>query len=207
MSAIAVPIRATPGDALAESQRPRSGIVGCTWEPPENMEHREWVAVGRRLGGIGRVSNWWVGDWLRYGTSRWGEKYVEAAKITGFDAKTLRNIVYVASRFELSRRRDNLTWSHHAELAVLEREQQDLWLDRAIADRLSVADLRQELRGAQGTPKVAAAGDIDATTPLDVNEALICPHCGKQVPLPPSVLVNAQALVDNTAHTDLLPGK
>lgn len=151
------------------------------------MEHREWVTVGRRLGRVGRVSNWWVGDWLRYGTLRWGEKYVEAAKITGFDAKTLRNIAYVASRFELSRRRDNLTWSHHAELAVLEREKQDLWLDRAITDRLSVADLRQELRTAQRTPKDgkdAAVEDIEATMSIDINDALICPHCGKQVRLP-----------------------
>jgi hypothetical protein len=70
------------------------------------MEHPDWVAAGLSLGELGRVSNWWVGDWLRYGTSRWGEKYAEAARITGFDGKTLRNIVYVVSRFDLSRRRD-----------------------------------------------------------------------------------------------------
>ena len=52
---------------------------------------------------MSRVSSWWVGDWLQYGTSKWGEKYSEAARITGYDVKTLRNIVYVAKRFSLSR--------------------------------------------------------------------------------------------------------
>ena len=157
-----------------------------TWNPPESIEHGEWVAAGRRLGRIGRVSSWWVGDWLRYGTTRWGEKYVEAARITGLDGKTLRNIVYVASRFELSRRRDNLTWSHHSELAALDREDQDHWLDRAIADRLSVADLRQELRSVHRTPKTDVALDTELVSPPDIKDAVICPHCGKQVPFPSS---------------------
>ena len=38
---------------------------------------------------------------------------MEASRITGLDAKTLRNIAYVAARFDLSRRRDKLTWTLH----------------------------------------------------------------------------------------------
>jgi hypothetical protein len=149
------------------------------WTPNSDLAHREWIAAGRRLGSISRCSQWWVGDWLRYGTTRWGEKYVEAAKITGYDPKSLRNIAYVASRFDLSRRRDNLSWSHHAELAMLEPAQQSEWLDRASRDRLSVSDLRTELRARDRGSK---PGDNNSA-PQSSN-SVICPNCGSQVPVP-----------------------
>jgi hypothetical protein len=132
---------------------------------------------------MSRVSNWWIGDWLQYGATKWGEKYVEAARMTGYDVKTLRNISYVARAFPLSRRRDTLPWSHHAEVAVLPDDEQDTWLDRAIADRLSVADLRLELRASQRAQKVTV-GSETSPKPLDTADSVLCPHCGGAVPLP-----------------------
>lgn len=49
----------------------------------------------------------------------------------GHDKQTLMNMVYVASRIDVERRRERLSWSHHAEVAATEREQQEHWLDRA----------------------------------------------------------------------------
>jgi hypothetical protein len=178
----------TPGTGHAGKAARRSEGLKVAWVPNQDLEHPAWVEVGYRLGAMSRVSRWWVGDWLQYGEAKWGKKYAEAARITGYDVKTLRNISYVAKRFDLSRRRDKLTWSHHAELAGLMPHEQDLWLDKASADRLSVADLRQELRCSQRAPKVDEACSTDSSTPLDIEEALICPHCGHRVPLPPSSL-------------------
>ncbi len=138
------------------------------------MEHPEWVAAGLGLGEMARVNNWWVGDWLNYGTTRWGEKYVEAAKITGFDPKTLRNIASVVSRFDLSRRRDNLDFTHHAEVAALDPDQQDEWLDRATELKLSTADLRLALRADQRGLK--SAGNDNAGNETD--NVVVCPQCG-----------------------------
>jgi len=132
---------------------------------------------------MSRVSNWWVGDWLQYGAARWGEKYAEAARITGYDVKTLRNIAYVARRFDLSRRRDKLTWSHHAEVAVLDHEEQDRWLDRVVADRLSVADLRIELRRTQRGDKAATCDESEQHQADEPPSSLVCPHCGEVVAL------------------------
>jgi hypothetical protein len=129
---------------------------------------------------MSRVSNWWVGDWLQYGAARWGEKYSEAARITGYDVKTLRNIAYVAKRFDLSRRRDNLTWTHHTEVAALAPEQQDEWLDRALALRLSPGDLRIELRAVQRA--VESSSPDEAPLDQDGGE-LSCPHCGGAIAL------------------------
>jgi hypothetical protein len=177
---------------VTPNARPSASVQGpagpdVTWAPGKELEHPEWVRWGYRLGATSRVSNWWVGDWLQYGASRWGEKYAEAARITGYDVKTLRNIVYVARRFDLSRRRDKLTWSHHAEVAQLEPDDQDRWLDRAVADHLSVADLRIELRGAQRASKTIGSDDDSEPDPSDtVDLSVTCPHCGKAIHLEPN---------------------
>lgn len=141
------------------------------------MGHSDWLATGRRLGAIGRCSQWWIGDWIRYGTARWGEKYAEAARVTGYDVASLRNMAWVASRFDLSLRNDKLTWSHHVLLAPLELEQQRSWLRRASEERLSVADLRLELRAARigGERPARKAG---AAEQGGDGETVVCPHCG-----------------------------
>jgi hypothetical protein len=121
-------------------------ISSVAWRAAENIAIDDWIRTGQRLGSMTRCSQWWLGDWVRYGTGRWGEKYKEAAKITGYDVHTLRNIAYVAGRIDASRRRDNLTWSHHAEVSALEPSEQDRWLNLASTERMSVSDLRIELR-------------------------------------------------------------
>ena len=121
-------------------------VTPVSWQPGHAISLSQWVADGQRLGAIGRGVNWWLGDWLRFGNAKFGERYVRASRITGYDVQTLMNMVYVASRFEAERRRERLSWSHHAELAALEPDDQEQWLTRAEEERLSVRDLRGELR-------------------------------------------------------------
>jgi len=45
--------------------------------------------------------------------------------------QTLTNFKYVSDHVEISRRRENLTWAHHQEVAALEPTEQKLWLDKA----------------------------------------------------------------------------
>ena len=146
------------------------------WTPPnDQIDHPEWIAIGRRLGGISRCNQWWLGDWLRYGTAKWGEKYTEAARITGYDVRSLANMASIAAAFELSRRRDNLTWSHHTTVAGLSPEEQDRWLDLATAQRLSVLDLRIEIRSAE--KRRSTLGMQDPTDLLQ-SPGVTCPQCG-----------------------------
>ncbi len=150
------------------------------WAPPnDHMEHPEWVAAGRRLGGISRCNQWWLGDWLRYGTAKWGEKYVEAARITGYDVRSLANMASIATSFDMSRRRDNLTWSHHAAVVALPPAEQDSWLDRATAERFSVSDLRIELRSEER--RRVTPGERSATQALQDATNLTCPQCGYEM--------------------------
>ena len=153
-------------------ERSRVAITPTSWTPENELALSEWAAQGRRLGVIGRGAGWWIGDWLRYGNEAFGERYVRAARITGYGVQTLMNMVYVASRFELERRRERLSWSHHAEVAALEPGDQDRWLARAEAERLSVRCLREEMRQEQR----ALTSESKRSAPR--SDELVCPECG-----------------------------
>lgn len=159
----------------SKAPRPANSLSKIAWSPQRDLDHSDWLATGRRLGAIGRCSQWWVGDWVRYGTARWGEKYAEAARVTGYDVASLRNMAWVASRFDLSLRNDKLTWSHHVLLAPLELQEQRHWLQRAGEERLSVADLRLELRGLRGGESKPSPSQGPREEPAGVD---VCPHCG-----------------------------
>lgn len=174
ISQVREPVR--PSSASAELTR-----VG--WTPRTDIELDEWSAFGRRFGEIGRCCQWWLGDWIRYGNSKFGERYSRAVKLTGYDVQSLMNMVYVASRFDISRRRENLSWSHHATVAGLDLEDQEYWLARAIADKLSVADLRVESRSSRRALELCGGAKADAASAGAAT--LRCPSCGEAISLAP----------------------
>ncbi len=159
---------------------PLAAASKVAWLPRRDLGQGEWLATGRRLGAIGRCSQWWIGDWVRYGATRWGERYAEAARVTGYDVASLRNMAWVASQFDLSLRNDKLTWSHHVLLAPLKAEDKRSWLERAEQERLSVADLRLELRGRERRARSAS----EARERERADPAVVCPNCGHQMRSP-----------------------
>ena len=66
----------------------------------------------------------------------------------------------VARRFPLSRRRDSVSFGHHAELCAFTDSEQDRWLDLAVRHGWSRAQLRHELRGdrSQAAASYSAVG-------------------------------------------------
>ena len=100
----------------AAAREPRF-LGSVSWRPPRDIDFEEWARHGHRLGAAGRGASWWIGDWLNYGEATYGEHYARAAEITGYEVQSLMNMAYVASHFEISRRRERVSWSHHAELA------------------------------------------------------------------------------------------
>ncbi len=162
---------------LAAAQRVRTTPVAWLGRP--DLSRREWEQAGLKLGGVSRSTSWWVGDWVRFGQRRYrGDSYRYASRVTGYDEKTLRNYAYVANRYDQSRRRHTLTWSHHAELAKLDPIDQEHWLNEAQARKLTVAALRETLRHAQQ----AATDNGEGITATGASEpVLVCPGCG--VPL------------------------
>jgi hypothetical protein len=155
-------------------------VSPVAWTPDESMGYADWVAAGHHLGSLGRHSQWWLGDWIRFGNVKFGERYARASRITAYDVQTLMNMVYVAKSFEISRRREILSWSHHETLAPLDADEQDLWLDRAIAQRLSVSDLRIELRAARRSA-IRLPSRAPEPSPAPTAPVVICPECGCEI--------------------------
>ena len=143
------------------------------WVPQTRLSVDQWVELGRRLGRLGSGSNWWIGDWARYGNMRYGERYKVASKVTGYDRQTLMNFASVAAHIPPSERRPGVSWSHHAELASLTPSQRALWLDRTVRDRLSLKDLRIELRAARAAKTSAEPAAASGTSNP------VCPTCGR----------------------------
>lgn len=151
---------------------PRTRLTSVAWLAHVSLTLDEWQAQGGRLGIASRSTNWWLGDWLRFGIARYGQKYAIGSGLTGYDEHTLMNMVYVASRFKISRRREHVSWSHHAELAALDESEQEHRLDRVGAEELSIRRLRTELR----TMRSRQSGR--RVSQLDAQAGFACPRCG-----------------------------
>jgi uncharacterized protein (DUF1778 family) len=104
-----------------------------------------WATLGRRINGLSSACSWCLGDWLVYGEQAFAQRYKTAFEATSLDYQTLRNYAWVTRRFEMSRRRDTVSFQHHAEVAALPEAEQDLWLLRAERSRWSRNELRRRL--------------------------------------------------------------
>ena len=119
------------------------------------MSREEWLELGRRLGERTERDRWALGDWACHGDRTYGD-LTEAAREISIGYGDLRNLATVARRVELSRRRDNLTWGHHAAVASLPPEIGDELLGRAEAEDWSREVMREEARAVSEVARLKA---------------------------------------------------
>lgn len=125
---------------------------------PAKMAYDEWERAGRQLADVLDSSSWWLGDWLVYGKDHYTDRYQRGIRAAGLSYQTLRNYAWVSRRFDLTRRRPCLSFQHHAELASLTVQEQEVWLDRAEQRQWTTKQLRTAIRAARhGGPQPAAA--------------------------------------------------
>jgi hypothetical protein len=110
------------------------------------LNFRDWESIGERLFSMADSTAWWIADWLLFGESAFMDRYEEAIRRTSLSYQTLRNYAWVARQFELSRRRDKLSFGHHAEVAALPIPEQDFWLRKTEEHNWSRNRLRAEVR-------------------------------------------------------------
>lgn len=131
---------------------------------PSRMDLPEWAQVGRQIHAIHESSAWWLGDWLVYGQQQYPDRYRRAVEETSLDYQTLRNYAWVARRFVPGRRRQALSFQHHAEVAGLPEPDQERWLDQAEQQSLSRNALRRRVRLA----RAAGIGDAQPAKAIDI---------------------------------------
>lgn len=115
-------------------------------ELPPGLSLEEWKEIGVPLLDAGQSLMWWIGDWMNYGELEYRESYAQATAVTGMDYQTIANAKWVCERVEVSRRRENLSFGHHASVAALDRRSQTQLLNRAVKEGLTVQALRAEVK-------------------------------------------------------------
>ena len=104
----------------------------------------EYLVLGKQLVEIERMYQWCIGDYLLMFEHDKGQMYTQA--LDASIEKTWKNYVYVAKHVVESRRRDSLSWTHHAEVAHLHPQIQDGLLEKAVSHGWSTRDLRKMVR-------------------------------------------------------------
>lgn len=129
------------------NQQPIPGKISSVGlDLPKELPFDDWLRVGETLKGLDRALPWMVGDWLNFGERKYGETYSQGMDATGLEYQTLKAMCWVSGVFELVRRRTNLSWSHHKEVAALDSTEQDEWLDKAEAGGWSQKELRAQIK-------------------------------------------------------------
>ncbi len=112
--------------------------------------YEEWYDFGHGLAKMGGAIQWWIGDWAtaegRVINGVKSEAYSLLEQETGLKRKTVQNNKYVAENVELSCRQESLSFEHHAAIAPLQLEDQERWLQKAVDEGLSVAQLRRAIK-------------------------------------------------------------
>lgn len=159
-----------------EMVHPITGEVSQTpalaLELPDDFSFDDWCALGQGLCNHGKVINWWIGDWWASGHHRYGERAKAAAVgIFGREFGSIANAASVCRSFETSRRREVLSYTHHAEVASLPAPEADALLDQAESDGLSTRALRSLVN-----QRKVAVGEIpssDTCTTADLHALIM----------------------------------
>ncbi len=193
-------VRPEPGDLPMDLPE---GVTltptGAEFAPDLTLD--EWSAIGPPLLLAARASLWWVGDWIRYAERRqdrpeWGKKYLAAVELTGLAPNTLANAVWVSGEIETSRRRENLSWSHHRAVAPLDIDAQEAVLTAAAAHQWTRNDIRNAVKQIRAT---------EDGTPTPQPRTARCAHPGctqpeiEGAPLP-ACETHGKAFADWWAH-------
>lgn len=135
---------------------------------PVDISDDEYEALGRALGQLHRQVQFGIGDYILDGERLKGERAYQLQESLGISEEQRRQYVRVAERIPFERRRKELTWAHHREVAAMEPEDQDAWLERAVVNKWNKAEMLALLRPTHGLPEP---------------KGITCPHCGEWVPL------------------------
>jgi len=119
----------------------------------DNITIDEWKELGQSLKQVEGSVQFWIGDWARYGdksgfTGKYTDPkvYDELEEITGLERQTIKDYNWVSDKVDSSLRKDDLSFNHHKEVAKLPEQKQIEFLQKACDEKLSVRDLREEIR-------------------------------------------------------------
>ena len=149
--------------------------VPCGLVLPASLSAQGLKDIARALIGVDRMTSWAWGDWWRSGEHQHGErmKLVNSDGWHGPAYQTLCNRATIAAAFQISRRREKLSFSHHAAAAALHADEADRILREAVAQRHPVEWVRDEVRRhTHGDTVPMTIQTIQPATPRSISVAI-----------------------------------
>ena len=128
-------------------------LTGVGWRLPDELTQEQWRAAGELLTRVEQSKQWWLGDWWNAGQEKeWGDGKAACEQLE-IDYGTARNCGEVCKTFQLSRRRDNLTFTHHTEVSAIDdpgvQDRMLDWCEEPISQgnrARSTRELREQVR-------------------------------------------------------------
>lgn len=141
-----LPVAASTGVAADEPATDYVILPTNGLQFPRHLPFDIWLGIGKKLSAVADCSAWCLGDWLIYGQEAYSGRYRDAIEHTSLSYKTLRNYAWVARQVPLARRRETLSFGHHAEVAALPEVEQRYWLRMTEKHGWSRNRMRHEVR-------------------------------------------------------------
>jgi hypothetical protein len=126
---------------------PLDGTTPVSLTLPEGLAYDAWRDTLHAYARLGKASQWWIGDALKYGEDHFGEEFAQAVSDLGYSEESLRGMLWVASRVAPNVRRPTLSWSAHQVVAALPPDQQTAFLATAEREGWTVKQLRETVKG------------------------------------------------------------
>lgn len=120
----------------------RTGFV-----PPEDAKPDDWRELGDMLFRLDGSLQWMIGDFLEHQTG-WGE-ISKIAQEFGYEVSTFYDYKKVARAVKFEVRTSELTFGHHKIVASLDEKSQREWLQKAVDNAWSIAEMRRQLASAR----------------------------------------------------------
>lgn len=132
----------------------------------QEISYSEFESMLFLFGSIHQSMQFAIGDALLYGEQVFGDEVYQASESLKLSPDTRNRYRRVAERVPIDRRRPELSWSHHFVVSTLPPGDQIDWLQRAVDNDYSKADLEELVR----PPKELISGD----------DEVVCPSCGNR---------------------------
>lgn len=130
---------------VAQSQEWDLSAIGLRLSDPD-LPFSRFEELCYMLGRFHEAVRFAIGDAILIGEKLYGEDAFQAFEALHLSEAGRQEYLRVSEKVPRSRRRKDLSWSHHRAVAALEPVAQKEWLKRAADEGMSHHALRDELR-------------------------------------------------------------
>lgn len=167
-------------------------------ELPGDLRFNHWRNLGEDLARLSDANRWHLADWAAYGERTYRRDYGPALE-TAYTRDGIQNLAYVARNVEPSRRRDDLSFSHHVEVAPLEPEWQTAFLQDAFEKNWTRDELRDQIRAWRNHDKPARPPALTIRAAGELYD--LCARAAAHAGTDPAAW--AAAVLEHAARTEL----